>query len=455
MNPLNLAYTLELKEGEIIAAYGAGGKSTLLYRLAQELAGTQRRVLLTTTTKILRPDTIPSVICSALDEALDKLEQYFKKGNTVALGSSFLPDNKIKGIETVWLEEIARNGIASYILIEADGAARKPIKGFAPYEPVLPPNASLLLPVLGLDALGLKLDSKNVHRPKLLGRIAGIMPGEQINIDHINHYLKYVIKIGMEAVPRSRIVPVINKMDLIDNFNFIQEITRCLSGYPVVDRLLFSALQETFPVKFVFVPSKPIPFISCVILAAGSSERMGRDKLALKIKGKTVLEHSVKNALSSRVGEVIVVTRPESGWVKELFAGRTVKVVVNPFYRQGISSSLKEGLRATHPLSQGVIFALGDQPFIPAEVYNTLIETYTHAMHLVTCPLFKGKRGNPVLFDRRSWPLLLNLEGDRGGKQIFPFLPEQEIYCVETSCAGILKDIDTPEEYQDILSHLR
>lgn len=448
MNPLNLAHTLELKEGEMIAAYGAGGKSTLLYRLAQELACSQKRVLLTTTTKIFKPGTIPSVICSALDEALDKLEQYFKKGNTVALGSSLLPDNKIKGVETSWLEEIARNGIASYILIEADGAAGKPIKGFASYEPVLPIDAGLLLPVLGIDALGLKLNSKNVHRPELLGRLAGILPGEQLNINHFNVCLKYMIKLGIDIASRARIIPVINKMDLVENICLITEITRGLAGYPDVNRLVFSALQEKFPVKFVFDPSKPIPFISCVILAAGCSERMGKDKLALKIKEKTILEHSVKNALKSRVGEVIVVTRPESSWVKDLFPEQTVKVVFNPFYQQGISSSLKAGLLASHPLAQGIIFALGDQPFITAEVYNTLIESYACKLNLVTCPLFKGKRGNPVLFDRRTWPLLMELNGDKGGKQIFTFLPEKEIFNVETSCPGVLQDIDTPEDFQ-------
>ena len=165
------------------------------------------------------------------------------------------------------------------------------------------------------------------------------MPGERIEINHINRYLQYAIKLGTEAVPGARIMPVINKIDLLAEPASIQEIKGYLSGHLAVNRLLFTSLQDNFPVKFVFDPARPIPFISCVTLAAGCSERMGKDKLALKIKDKTILELSVGNALQSKVGEVIVVTRPESVWVKELFQGQSVKVVVNPFYRQGISSS--------------------------------------------------------------------------------------------------------------------
>ena len=449
MNSFNLAYTLEIGDREIAAAYGGGGKTTLLNRLARELAGTGRKVLLTTTTKILRPDNIPVVVTSSFKEAMVQIRKLFDQHSIVVLGSSLLANNKIKGIETKWLGEFY--AFVPYILVEADGAARKPIKGFASFEPVFPPNATLLLPLLGLDALGVKLDTQNVHRPELLGEIAEIMPGERIEINHINRYLQYAIKLGTEAVPGARIITVINKMDLLAEPASIQEIKGYLSGHPAVSRLLFTSLQDNFPVKFVFDPAKAIPFISCITLAAGCSERMGKDKLALKIKGKTILEHSVGNALQSKAGEVIVVTRPESLWVKELFQGQRVKVVVNPFYRQGISSSIKEGLAALHPLSQGAIFALGDQPFIESDVYNNLIEAYDRKLRMVTCPLYEGKRGNPVLFDRRTWSALLELKGDRGGQQLFAHLPDNEIYNVETSCSGVLEDIDTPDDYQELL----
>lgn len=452
MNPLNLTHILELQEKEIIAAYGGGGKTTLLYRLAGELAQAGQKVLFTTTTKIFRPETIPVVLSASLEEALFKLEQYFKHNNIVTLAASVLDNGKLVGIETSWLEKIVENSAARYILVEADGAAHKPIKGHASFEPVLPPNTGLLLPVLGLDALGLRLDPRDVHRPELLGKVIGARPGEQINLVHIKRYLQYLCKIGRETVPRARLVPVINKMDLLTDLQPVKEIAGSLQGCPDVERILFTTLQADHPVKFVFDAARTAPFISAVILAAGCSQRMGKDKLRLQLKEKTLLEHSVENALGSKVGEVIVVTRPESlAWVKKLFSAQAIKAAINPFYQQGIATSLQAGLQVLHPLSQGVVFALGDQPFITAAVYNALLESHARQLPLVACPIFNGKRGNPVLFDRRTWPLLGELKGDKGGRQIFALLGEKEILNVQTSCAGILQDIDTPEDYRDLL----
>ena len=151
MNSFNLAYTLEIGDREIAAAYGGGGKTTLLNRLARELAGTGRKVLLTTTTKILRPDNIPVVVTSSFKEAMVQIRKLFDQHSIVVLGSSLLANNKIKGIETKWLEEFS--AFVPYILVEADGAARKPIKGLLLLSRFSLPQP-LLLPLLGLDALG-------------------------------------------------------------------------------------------------------------------------------------------------------------------------------------------------------------------------------------------------------------------------------------------------------------
>jgi len=452
LGPLNLSYTLGLKERGIIAAYGAGGKTTLLSRMAQELASAGGKVLLTTTTKILLPKDTPYVLCTFLDKALIKLEQLFNKHNIVVLGHSLLEGNKIKGIDISWVEEIKRREIASYILVEADGAAQKPIKGFAPYEPVFPSDAALLLPVLGMDAMGARLDSSDVHRPELLGKITKAAPGEFLGVHHINLYLKYAVQVGRNALPKARIIPIVNKMDVVNNFNIVKEISTGLAEEFGVDRIIFTTLKENFPVQYISTPSCP-PFISCVILAAGFSKRMGIDKLTLPLKGKTMLEHSVANALGSGVEEVIIVTKPDGISVGALFGKNDrVKVVSNPFSYQGISSSLKKGLLSVNPLSQGIIFALGDQPFVTSEVFDALIGSYLQRLPLAVCPSFEGKRGNPVLLDRRTWPLLLKAQGDRGGSQIFSLLPQKEIYYLETSNPGVLRDIDTPEDYEEIQS---
>ncbi len=488
-NPLGLAYSLAVPQKGIVALYGAGGKTTLLYRLAQELAGKGDKVLLTTTTKIFRPEGIPAVIESDFKLARAALHKKFQCHNLVILGSALLPNDKFDGIEPAWPKELLTLGLASHILIEADGANHHPVKGYASYEPVLPREADLIIPIQGLDALGSILNEKNIHRPLLFMQATGAFWGEPLTPFYFSRSLLQMIARGREQSPRARIVPLLNKVDLLRDHEQLQVLATKLASSSLlgsVDRVLFTALQEENPVKYVFAlsPGFAAPFVSCVLLAAGSSRRMGKDKLFLPLKGKTVLEHALQNAVAAGMGEVIVVTRPESyGLMKgivekvvrgaqenmkrvtqevaegagEDIAGRVpafapaparVKVITNPRHHCGISSSLQAGLAAVNPLAQGAIFALGDQPFIPAEVYNLLLEHYTRHLNLLTYPRYEGQRGNPALFDRRAWPALMALFGDAGGRQVISSFPVEEVCAVDTRYPGILADLDTPEDWE-------
>ena len=114
---------------------------------------------------------------------------------------------------------------------------------------------------------------------------------------------------------------------------------------------------------------------------------------------------------------------------------------------EGMSASVRTAVSAAFPLSQGIIFALGDQPFIRPEIYKTLIQSYRQNLGLLTYPLYRGQKGNPQLYDRKTWPLLLKLRGDRGGRVITPMLPEHECIGVETPFSAVATDVDTPEDY--------
>ncbi|NLL22095.1 MAG: putative selenium-dependent hydroxylase accessory protein YqeC [Firmicutes bacterium] len=459
MDPLSLVDSLQLGEREIVAVYGAGGKTSLLYRLSRELSGLKKKVILTTTTKIYKPGKIPCVICSELREALVELRRELLTNDLVALGSSLLPDNKLTGIDPSWVEEIYSCGAASYILVEADGAAGKPVKGYAPYEPVLPSVSTLIISLLGLDALGLFPDSRFVHRPELLLKITGSAPGERLTGEHLLRYLKYMIELGSDMSPAARIIPVVNKVDLFRDKEMPEIIiesalTGTLFGEPALDRILFTSLKEEAAVKYIFDLTGRFsrPFITCVVLAAGSSCRMGANKLSLKINDQTLLDLSLKNVLKSQVDEVVLVIRPGFSFSQhtlEILNDPRIKVVINNNHLEGIASSLKTGIAASHPLAQGILFTLADQPFIPPEVYNLLIKEYTSRLNLLTFPSYKGKRGNPVLFDRRTWGQLMGLEGDEGGRQIISSIPDREKCRVDTVFPGILVDIDTPQDLQN------
>ena len=119
----------------------------------------------------------------------------------------------------------------------------------------------------------------------------------------------------------------------------------------------------------------------------------------------------------------------------------------------GISTSLRTGILAVSHCTQAIVFVLGDQPFITADVYRSLIEHYRQSLKALTYPIYQGQRGNPVLFDRRLFEDLLALQGDRGGKQIFAAVPPQDQESVPVDCQGILVDIDTPEAYARFAAH--
>lgn len=460
-HPATTAGVLGIKKREIVAVYGGGGKTTLLNNLAREIAEAGGKVILTTTTKIFPPEGIPVVINPDFSEAKEQLEKILSYHPVVCLGSALLPQGKLDGIAPEFLEQLFKQKVASYILVEADGAARRPIKGYASHEPVIPPGSGIIIPVIGSDALGAKMDEKTVHRPEFFSLQSGTEPGTLVDINSVARCLGFMIKRGLKAAPGARVVPVVNKADLFAGNKELRAAGMILQDeVKGIEYLFLTAARETAAVKMVLPADSskgslqfpPGPAVSCVVLAAGKGKRMGMDKLFLTLGEKTILEHTVDNALRSDVEEVVLVTRPRSKKaVAELFEGKNVRVVTNPRHLDGMASSLKAGLSVVNPLTQGVIFALGDQPFVTPAVYNALISSYHQHWNLLTAPLYQGQRGNPVLMDRRIWPQIMKLEGDRGGRDLFSEIPEEEVSLLELDKPEILYDIDTQEDYQRFL----
>jgi len=194
--------------------------------------------------------------------------------------------------------------------------------------------------------------------------------------------------------------------------------------------------------------------ISAVLLGAGESRRMGRNKLILPWGKRTVFEHCLDVLLRSEVREVIVVLGRRKGELEAqikryLSVPRRVKVVVNPDSREGMSSSLRVGLRSVHPASRGVLIALGDQPLLRARTINALIHAFIRGREKIAVPFYHDRRGNPVLFGRSHIRDLLGMRGDRGGRSILEAHPEK-ILRVRTRSEGVIRDIDTWKEYREL-----
>ncbi len=453
MKPFQLRKALDLGEKNIISIFGAGGKTALLYLLAAELKAAGEKTVLTTTTKMYRPTSCPLILWENPTASLSAIKESLSASNTVMVARELLPGEKVQGISPSCIEEIWRAGLASHIIVEGDGAAGRPIKGYAPYEPVLPPASHLAIPVLGLDALGARVAPEGVHRTEEFCRLTGLSPGGTLGAQAFVTVLREMARRAASQCPGARIVPCCNKADLFDS-GPVRELTLALAGSSGFDRLLFTALKDPVnPVRYIFQAqgSYLTPRVSIVMLAAGRSRRMGQKKLFLPHKGRTILEASLQGALASRAEEVIVVAPAEdAAEMTRMLTAERVKIVVNHQSREGQATSLRAGLKAVDPLAQAVIFALADQPLVTGSVYDSLIQTYTRQLKPAVCPVYEGVRGNPVLFDRRLWPSLVNLTGDRGGRQVLSLLEPADTALMETSCPGVLFDIDTPADYREL-----
>lgn len=174
---------------------------------------------------------------------------------------------------------------------------------------------------------------------------------------------------------------------------------------------------------------------------------MARPKQLLPLGNSTVLERAVDSILDSRIDEVIVVAGYLASEMANLLANRPVKIVVNPDYHRGMSTSIVSGLSLVSESSKAVMIALADQPYIDSLIVNQLIEAHTTSNKGITLPVYKGKRGHPVIFDIKYKDELRALEGDVGGRQIINKHLE-DVLEVAVNNDSVLVDIDTTNMYR-------
>jgi len=173
---------------------------------------------------------------------------------------------------------------------------------------------------------------------------------------------------------------------------------------------------------------------------------MGHLKQLLPLGGSTLIEVALENLLRSRLQEVIVVLGFGAEEIRPRVEAKGVRVAVNPRYKEGMASSLRVGLDALDPRAEGILVALADQPFIPPEVIDRLIEAFQGTSKGIVVPTFQGRRGHPVIFHRRYMEELRSLSGDQGGRELLHRNPE-DLLEVEVDCPGVITDIDTLEDY--------
>jgi molybdenum cofactor cytidylyltransferase len=187
--------------------------------------------------------------------------------------------------------------------------------------------------------------------------------------------------------------------------------------------------------------------ISAIILASGYSRRMGQNKLLLKYKGKSLIEHTIETILQCGFSEVILVGREEE--VIEIGNRYGLKVIINENAVKGISESIKLGVGNAKE-TDGFMFFMADQPFLDVDTVKGLNKEFEENSGCIIIPRFDGKRGSPVIFPCIFKEDFLLLEGDVGGKVIINKNLDK-VRFVEVQDAAKLFDVDTSENYEYIL----
>jgi molybdenum cofactor cytidylyltransferase len=189
-----------------------------------------------------------------------------------------------------------------------------------------------------------------------------------------------------------------------------------------------------------------------ILLAAGTSSRMGQPKQLLKWRGQSLVRHVAAQGLASQIAGLVVVLGAGAPDVRAALVGLDgpVQLIENPDYASGQASSVRAGLAALPSAATGALIMLVDQPLVHPALINRLIEAFQSAPDVVSVvPTYQGRRGNPVLLARSLFGALRDLEGDTGARGV---LAEQadRVLQVEVDDRAIVTDIDTPEEYAQL-----
>ncbi len=229
-------------------------------------------------------------------------------------------------------------------------------------------------------------------------------------------------------------------------------LNRMLAGIPMtadditglgVGGLLMEIASRPQPREPKAVPTKPR--IAAIILAAGKSSRMGGpNKLLAEIEGKPLVRHAVEAASQAGITETVLVTGHMSDRVMEAAGSGAHTVAHNPDFADGMAGSIRVGMEHTDPAADAVLILLADMPGITAETLTGMIDAYrASSSALIITATADGKRGNPVLWDRRFFGALKTLTGDIGARHLIAENPE---LVAEFEVGGAARlDLDTPE----------
>ena len=455
---LTLARALRVHSSSTIAFIGAGGKTTAMFQLARALSGDEEKLpVIVTATSHLGAWQIPFADRHMVSETPAPLEELEHGLKGVILITGELHGDRSRPINNNllnWLHQFC--GYHSIpLLIEADGSREKALKAWAEHEPPIPSFVEVVVQVVGLSGLEKPLSDENVHRAEIFSQLSGQSKGESITPASVIRVLTHS-EGGLKNMPATaRRVAILNQADT----NELQSAARAIaqSLLPSYHSIVIASLEQS---KVFAVHER----VAGIILAAGGSTRFGRPKQLLEWKGQPFVRAVARTALEAGLWPVIVVTGANAEQVELALNDLNVTLIRNDEWQRGQGSSIKAAIQSltqasiapTAPLGArklegvgGAIFLLVDQPQVTTSILRALVEKHAEGLYSIVAPMVIDRRANPVLFDRITFPDLMGLEGDVGGRAVFH---KHRVEYLPWHDDRLLLDVDTPEMYQRLIS---
>jgi molybdenum cofactor cytidylyltransferase len=189
--------------------------------------------------------------------------------------------------------------------------------------------------------------------------------------------------------------------------------------------------------------------VSAVVLAAGMSKRMGRAKMILAWKDTTVIGQVISTLLSAGMKDVTVVTGGARDLVAKAIRDFPIRTVFNPGFENGeMLTSIQIGLQSLPIDSQAAMIVLGDQPWIEGTIVRSLLDYFLTNRPKIVIPSYSMRRGHPWIVARPLWPYILELKPPLTLRNFSDEFKE-DIHFLNVSSPSILKDLDTPDDYQE------
>ena len=410
-----------IKKNSVTGITGSGGKSSLMLCLAEELSK-QGKVLVTTTTKIYKPDEniYEELFLTENKKSFrGKGKNIFVLGLKIENGKLFSPkEEDILKIKSQY----------DYILYEGDGSKQKFMKFWREDEPSFLSFTDTVIGVGNIKSLGLIFNEENVHRYNVYMDKNNKFYGKKIiDFDILKSYLTEG-KFFRNFEGKKIIF-----LNGVENF---EEIKTALKFQKEIKNFMFGSVKK----NKMYMDNN----ISAVVMGSGKSERFGKNKLLEKIDGVPMIEILLKKLEELPFKNIFVTYKDKE--IFEICRKYNVIPLENKKYFLGQSESIKLGIENIK--DENIMFFTGDMPFLEEK---TIFEIISEFDGRITIPAVNGKRCSPVIFPNKYKEELLSLSGDVGGREIIK--KEKNLNFIEFFDKKQFMDIDRKEDLKAVIKN--